>query len=192
MDFGSSRKLTNGVQGRAANSGILNDPMFLAFAPPELSTLAGVGWEVTNMRVSKKSNIYQIGLVMAAAIRRMAVVPENNWRNPPAGYNVAPADQLHHDPGPGIGVQQIPAHKMNPGPKKYSNALINLVMTCLSPAPAQRPTAAALLAEIDREGVNNGRYKNTNTLAVGAAIPAAMKEYRIQKTRPRYAVGRRF
>lgn len=84
---------------------------------------------------------------MAAAIRRMAVVPENNWRNPPAGYNVAPADQLHHNAGPGIGVQQIPAHKMNPGPKKYSNALINLVMTCLSPAPAQRPTAAALLAE---------------------------------------------
>ncbi|THX79581.1 hypothetical protein D6D05_04899 [Aureobasidium pullulans] len=162
MDFGSSRKLTMGVQGRTAASGIVNDPMFLAFAPP-------------------------IGLVMAAAIRRMAVVPENNWRNPPAGYNVAPADQLHHNAGPGIGV-----HKMNPGPKKYSNALINLVMTCLSPAPAQRPTAAALLAEIDREGVNHGRYKNTNTLAVGAAIPAAMKEYRIQKTRPPYAVGRRF
>ncbi|TIA16202.1 hypothetical protein D6C80_04666 [Aureobasidium pullulans] len=167
MDFGSSRKLTMGVQGRTAATGIVNDPMFLAFAPP-------------------------IGLVMAAAIRRMAVVPENNWRNPPAGYNVAPADQLHHNAGPGIGVQQIPAHKMNPGPKKYSNALINLVMTCLSPAPAQRPTAAALLVEIDREGVNHGRYKNTNTLAVGAAIPAAMKEYRIQKTRPPYAVGRRF
>jgi hypothetical protein len=76
---------------------------------------------------------------MASAMRRLNPLPEADWRTPPVlprTYNIPPANQLHHD-----GVNA-------PGPKKYSNALVDLVEQCLRHSNRQRPTADALLQAI--------------------------------------------
>ncbi|KAK6007135.1 hypothetical protein QM012_006143 [Aureobasidium pullulans] len=62
-DFGSARELTNQVRNRGAI--VQDDPVCLAYAAPENSWVVPIPvnqplqWEAPNMRISKKTNIYQ-------------------------------------------------------------------------------------------------------------------------------------
>jgi hypothetical protein len=90
---------------------------------------------------------------MASAMRRLNPLPEADWRTPPVPprtYTIPPANQLHHDGvnAPAVGVHELSRAQLNPGSKKYSNALVDLVERCLRHSNRQRPTADALLRDI--------------------------------------------
>lgn len=145
------------------------------------------------MRISQKTNIYQVGLIMASAIRLMNPLPENDWRQPPNNYRVPQADQLHHDPGPTVGVSELSVGQLNPGPKKYSDGLINLVWRCLRHDGAQRPTARQLLQLINREQQRHGRFQGMDAItSTSGPLSAAMRELCIDMTPDKYALNRIF
>jgi serine/threonine protein kinase len=142
-------------------------------------------WKAPNMVISQTTNIYQVGLIMASAIRLLNPLPENNWRRPPSGYRVPPANQLHHDGvnAPAIGVHELSSAQLNPGPKKYSDELVDLVWQCLRHNCAQRPTSAQLLQEIQTWANFQGMDTAVDPLT------APQKQLCIDLDKVRYAVG---
>lgn len=145
------------------------------------------------MTISKKTNIYQAGLIMASAIRLLHPLPENNWRQPPHNYRVPQADQLHHDPGPAVGVSELSVDQLNPGPKKYSDDLITLVWWCLRHDGARRPTARQLLRYIDRQQQRHGRFQGMDAItSTSGPLSAAMKELCIDMEPDKYAINKMF
>jgi len=142
------------------------------------------------MAITQKTNIYQVGLIMASAIRLLNPLPENNWRNPGPGERVAPpANQLHHDGAiaPAVGVHELTQPQLNPGPKRYSNALVTLVWDCLRHNPTQRPTADNLLQTINA----NANFQGMDT-ATAVTLTAAQREFRIDLDREQYTLGSLF
>ncbi|KAH0368560.1 hypothetical protein KCU65_g3906, partial [Aureobasidium melanogenum] len=192
-DFGSSREITTQVRNRGPI--VQNDPVCLNYAAPENSWNTPIPmhgpfpWEARNMVISKKTNIYQVGLIMASAIRLIQPLPENDWRQPPHNYRVPPANQLHHDQGPTIGVSELSRDQLNPGPKKYSVALINLVMQCLRHNSGHRPFAHRLLQRIRLHA--NFQGMDQITAPIGP-LTAAEKDLCIEMIPDRYAVGKIF
>ncbi|KAG9560183.1 hypothetical protein KCU71_g9138, partial [Aureobasidium melanogenum] len=192
-DFGSARELTHQV--RARGSIVQSDPVCLTYAAPENSWLypipmhAPFPWEASNMAITKKTNIYQVGLIMASAIRLIQPLPENNWRVPPHNYRVPPAHQLHHDPGPAVGVSELSRAQLNPGPKKYSDALINLVIQCLRHNSGNRPFAHVLLQSIQQNANFQGMDQIT---ATGGPLTAAQKALCIDMNPDKYEIGKIF
>ena len=191
---------------------ILNDPVYLEYAAPvrmirrltpesrvltsclqELSWNVNPGgpvWEVPNMTLSGKTNIYQVGLIMASAMRLINPLPENNWRRPPPGYSVPQARQLHHNRAPPrIGVGELPPRRLNPGPKRYTNRLVRLVYLCLKHDPAQRPTATMLLHMIRQ----NARFQGMDAITLASGpLTTAEKALCIDVNPDKYARGKRF
>ncbi|KAG9684367.1 hypothetical protein KCU95_g13032, partial [Aureobasidium melanogenum] len=172
-DFGSARELTH-----QENSWLYPIPMNGPFP-----------WEASNMIITKKTNICQVGLIMASAMRLIRPLPENNWRQPPHNYRVPPADQLHHDPGPAVGVSELSRAQLNPGPKKYSDALVNLVMQCLRHNSGHRPFAHRLLQRIQQNANFQGMDRIT---ATSGPLTAAEKDLCIDMNPDKYAIRRRF
>lgn len=124
---------------------------------------------------------------MASAMRLISPLPENNWRDPRRNERVAPpANQLHHDGvnAPAIGVHELTLAQLNPGPKQYSNALVNLVWDCLRHTPAQRPTAANLLLAINASANFQGM-----DAATAATLTAAQRALRIDLDEEQYSIG---
>lgn len=137
------------------------------------------------MVISQTTNIYQVGLIKASAMRLLNPLPENNWRRPPPGYRVPPANQLHHDGAhaPAIGVHELSRAQLDPGPKRYSDRLVNLVWQCLRHDPTQRPTSAQLLQEIKTWANFQGMDTAVDPLT------AAQKQLCIDLDTERYTVG---
>jgi hypothetical protein len=143
-------------------------------------------WENPNIPISKKTNIYQVGLIMASAMRRLNPLPEANWRQPPPNYAIPPANQLHHDGAnaPLVGVHELTRAQLNPGPKKYSNALVGLVEDCLRHDNNARPSAATLLQDIRQNADFQGMDRATRR-----SMTAAQRKLCIELEDVRYAVG---
>jgi hypothetical protein len=145
-------------------------------------------WEAPNMVISQRTNIYQVGLIMASAMRLVNPLPENNWRRPPRGYRIPPANQLHHDGAnaPAIGVHELSRAQLNPGPKRYSARLIQLVWQCLRHDHTLRPTSAQLLQDIQTWANFQGMDTAVDPLT------AAQTQLCIDLDKARYAVGSRW
>ncbi|THZ12683.1 hypothetical protein D6C91_08330 [Aureobasidium pullulans] len=112
-DFGSAREILPNVKDR---SDMGADPCCPEYAPPELAwDPVNDTWEVpAAMHVSGKTNIYQIGMLMACAMRLEPALPENNWRLASPGYSVPLGEQLHHNAKlTGQGIQELPKRKLN-------------------------------------------------------------------------------
>jgi len=127
---------------------------------------------------------------MASAMRLLGHLPENNWRDPRPNERVPPpANQLHHDGvnAPAMGVHELTLAQLNPGPKRYSNALVNLVWDCLRHDPTQRPSADNLLTAINA----NANFQGMDT-ATAATLTAAQREFRIDLDREQYTIGSLF
>lgn len=146
-------------------------------------------WEAPTMVISRKTNIYQVGLIMASAMRLIQPLPENNWRQPPDNYRVPSANQLHHDPGPAVGVSELSRAQLNPGPKKYSDALVNLVWRCLRHNSVHRPRAHQLLQRIQQNA--NFQGMDQITAPIGT-LTAAQKALCIDMNPDEYAIGNIF
>lgn len=156
-----------------------------------------------------KTNIYQAGLIMASAMRLKQPLPENDWRIPPPNYQVPQANQLHHDngppiappvapaggpaAGPAVGVWELSRDQLNPGPKKYSAALTNLVAQCLSRRHQQRPTAHQLLQAIQTQQQQNGIFQGMDAITLASGpLTTAEKALCIEMVPDRYAINNRF
>ncbi|KAG9947017.1 hypothetical protein KCU85_g6171, partial [Aureobasidium melanogenum] len=192
-DFGSSREITPQVRNRGPI--VQSDPVCLTYAAPENSWNTPIPmhgpfpWEAPTMIITRKTNIYQVGLIMASAMRLMQPLPENNWRQPSRGYRVPPANQLHHDPGPAVGVSELSRDQLNPGPKKYSYALTDLVWMCLRHNSGHRPRAHQLLQRIQLHA--NFQGMDQITAPIGP-LTAAQKNLCIDMNPDKYAVGKIF
>jgi hypothetical protein len=132
-------------------------------------------WKCPNIPLSIETNIYQGGLIMASATRRLNPLPENNWRDPlpSINYAIPPANQLHHDGvvAPVVGVHELTRAQLNPGPKKYSNALVDLVENCLRHDDNNRRSAATLL-----QGIRlNADFQGMDTAVRRSLTPAQRK-----------------
>lgn len=143
------------------------------------------------MHVSGKTNIYQIGMLMACAMRLEPSLPENNWRLASPGYSVPLGEQLHHNAKlTGQGVQELPKRKLNyynGVHPKYGEDLIHLVRLCLKHDPSHRPTARRLLALINAHAIFD---TTRQALARGAPIPAALRKHKIALRREdRWRIG---
>jgi hypothetical protein len=125
---------------------------------------------------------------MASAMRRLNPLPENDWRVPPPNYPVLPANQLHHDGvnAPAVGVHELSRAQLNPGSKKYSNALVDLVMACLRHNNNQRPAADILLRDIGLNADIDGMDTAVRPLT------AAQRKNCIDLDDERYAVNSTF
>jgi serine/threonine protein kinase len=138
--------------------------------------------------MSKRTNIYQVGLIMASAMRRLNPLPETNWRDPlpSINYAIPPANQLHHDGlvAPRVGVHELTRAQLNPGPKKYSDALVSLVEHCLRHNNANRPSAATLLQNITL----NADFQGMDT-ATRMSLTAAQRKLCIDLDDERYAIN---
>jgi hypothetical protein len=132
-------------------------------------------WKCPNIPLSIETNIYQGGLIMASATRRLNPLPENNWRDPlpSINYAIPPANQLHHDGvvAPVVGVHELTRAQLNPGPKKYSNALVDLVENCLRHDDNNRRSAAPLLQDIRL----NADFQGMDTAVRRSLTPAQRK-----------------
>ncbi|KAI4849754.1 hypothetical protein E4T44_03151 [Aureobasidium sp. EXF-8845] len=159
-DFGSARRIATAVVNRGQM--VRDDPVCIAYAAP-------------------------VGLIMASAMRRLNPLPENNWRDPLPGINYAipPANQLHHDGAgaPLVGVHELTRAQLNPGPKKYSNALVDLVEHCLRHNNNNRPSAATLLQDIRL----NADFQGMDTATL--PLSAAQRKLCIELEDVRYAVN---
>ncbi|KAG2168301.1 hypothetical protein JADG_008040 [Aureobasidium aubasidani] len=158
-DFGSAREILPNVKDR---SDMGADPCCPEYAPPELAwDLVDDTWEVsTAMNVSGKTNIYQVGMLMACTMRLEPSLPENNWRLASPGYSVPLGEQLHHNAKlTGQGVQELLKRKLN-----YYNGV------------HPKPTARRLLALINAHAIFD---TTRQALARGAPIPAALRKHKI-------------
>ena len=138
------------------------------------------------MKISKTTNIYQVGLLMASAMRLLNPLPEANWREPPPNYRVPQANQLHHDGAhaPLVGVHELTQAQLNPGPRRYSERLVRLVWRCLRHNDNLRPTAAQLLLWIQ----NWANFQGMDT-ATAATMTDAQRRLRVDLDPEQYSVG---
>jgi serine/threonine protein kinase len=120
-------------------------------------------------------------------MRLVNPLPENNWRQPARNQRVPPpANQLHHDGvnAPAVGVHELTRAQLNPGPKRYSRGLVDLVEDCLRHDPTQRPTAANLLQAIQANA--NVNFQGMDT---AVNLTKAQKKLRIDLDTVKYSVG---
>ncbi|KEQ93795.1 hypothetical protein AUEXF2481DRAFT_41527 [Aureobasidium subglaciale EXF-2481] len=120
-------------------------------------------------------------------MRLMSVLPENNWRTPDHGYAVPVANQLRHNRRAHLGVRELGTHAVNPGPKKYSNVLVDIVCHCLRPDRINRPSAALLLQTIQ----TNANFQGMDIAGTGAGgvITPAMRKQMVMLGDDRWAIG---
>lgn len=138
------------------------------------------------MTITQRTNIYQVGLIMASAMRLVNPLPENDWREPPPNYPVLQANQLHHDGAhaPLIGVHELTRAQLNPGPRRYSQRLVRLVGRCLRHRHNLRPSAAQLLLWIQ----NWADFQGMDT-ATAATLTAAQRGLRVDLDPEKYSVN---
>ncbi|KAH0354943.1 hypothetical protein KCU83_g2501, partial [Aureobasidium melanogenum] len=151
-DFGSSRSLADpGVKNRG--DVVRRDACCMLFAPPELAKINdGVVWEVRdgpNTSLSKKTNIWQVGMLIACCMRLNTYLPETNWRGIASSHWEAPeAEQLRFRGTKGR--RQLRRRHLVHENSRYSNPLINTVERCLRFDPNERPTPETLLKAVKK------------------------------------------
>jgi hypothetical protein len=119
-------------------------------------------------------------------MRRLNPLPEANWRRPPRNHAIPPGSQLHHDSivAPLVGVHELTRAQLNPGRKKYSNALVDLVKECLRHDDNTRPSAATLLQDITQ----NANFQGMDT-ATRLTLTPAQRKLCIEPEDREYDVG---
>ncbi|KAH0292842.1 hypothetical protein KCU62_g1660, partial [Aureobasidium sp. EXF-3399] len=137
-DFGSSRVIDAMVASRFTPP----ETMQMNFVPPELGVMRG-DWEVDGLKVSHRTNVWQIGLVITCMMRLEFYLPETDWRTGPS--SIHPNDELHfHDPN----QRELHPHSFQHANCNYSPNLLALVRQCMRYDPARRPSPRALLQRI--------------------------------------------
>ncbi|KAG9647134.1 DUF1365-domain-containing protein, partial [Aureobasidium melanogenum] len=90
-DFGSSRHIDFMTRNRF---GTWEEAMQVSFTPPELARPNG-RYEVPGLKVTHKTNVWQIGMVIACMMRLDVYLPETDWRTMPS--QVPRNTELHFD-----------------------------------------------------------------------------------------------
>ncbi|KEQ76520.1 kinase-like protein [Aureobasidium namibiae CBS 147.97] len=137
-DFGSARIINSSTARRRGPV----EAMHPYFTPPELGVMRG-DWEVDGLKVSHRTNVWQIGLVITCMMRLEFYLPETDWRTGPS--SIHPNDELHfHDPN----QRELHPHSFQHANCNYSPNLLALVRQCMRYDPARRPSPRALLQRI--------------------------------------------
>ncbi|TIA40625.1 hypothetical protein D6C79_07407 [Aureobasidium pullulans] len=184
-DFGSSRDLTVAAVRNRLHQGSWQRNA----TAPEMDRGAG-GFVVnqftinnaapvpptnTPARFSRKTNIYQLGLIMLSALRAECTLEETEWRNA-AGSTLPVNQQL------GFAAPRTPnplrMRLQGPEMANYSPHLFRLVGLCLELHPVNRPTPAALLAEVQlrmagRDGgmrLAKGRFPHNHSQGIRRSV----------------------
>ncbi|KEQ93798.1 hypothetical protein AUEXF2481DRAFT_6379 [Aureobasidium subglaciale EXF-2481] len=149
-DFGSSRRLADpGVRNRSDL--VRRDACCALFAPPELSKINdGMDWEVSEpgTTLSNKTNVWQIGMLIACCMRLCTYLPEMNWRGMRrADWEVAEKEQLRFRTT-SRGKHELERDKLVHENSKYSEELVEIIFDCLKFNPVERPKAEELLRRI--------------------------------------------
>ncbi|KAG9839284.1 hypothetical protein KCU98_g9076, partial [Aureobasidium melanogenum] len=112
----------------------------------------GVVWEVRegpNTSLSNKTNIWQVGMLIACCMRLNTYLPETNWRGIASSHWETPeAEQLRFRGTKGR--RQLRRRRLFHENSRYSNPLINIVERCLRFDPSERPTPETLLRAVRR------------------------------------------
>ncbi|KAI4747482.1 hypothetical protein E4T50_02211 [Aureobasidium sp. EXF-12298] len=146
-DFGSSRNIGDpGVKVRG--DVVRRDACCMLFAPPELAKVNdGVAWEVKggpNTLLSNKTNVWQVGMLIACCMRLSTYLPETNWRDMDRSqWETTEVEQLRFR-GP-KGRRELKRKRLSHENSDYSIPLIGITQKCLKFDPAERPTPQALL-----------------------------------------------
>ncbi|KAH0352084.1 kinase-like protein, partial [Aureobasidium melanogenum] len=140
-DFGSSRHIDFMTKNRFEQ---WEEAMQVSFTPPELARPRG-RYEVPGMKITHKTNVWQIGMVIACMMRLDVYLPETDWRTMPS--QVPPADELHFDDPYRRELKDRLFQHRN---CHYSPELIGLVKDCMRFRQLLRPTPQRLLAKVQQ------------------------------------------
>ncbi|THV72737.1 hypothetical protein D6C81_05137 [Aureobasidium pullulans] len=193
-DFGSSRNLgDSGVRDRS--DVVRRDACCMLFAPPELARINdGVTWEVKDgpsATLSNKTNVWQVGMLLACCMRLRPYLPETDWRDVPQMHWETPENkQLRF--GKKRGRTELSRKQLCHENSKYNSALINIVKLCLHFDPVKRPSPSSLLRGVQKymkdavAGVEN--YQSVEGEADDDIQPYKL----LKKKDDRYKIGKQF
>ncbi|THW91948.1 hypothetical protein D6D15_03493 [Aureobasidium pullulans] len=193
-DFGSSRNLgDSGVRDRS--DVVRRDACCMLFAPPELARINdGVTWEVKDgpsATLSNKTNVWQVGMLLACCMRLRPYLPKTDWRDVPQMHWETPEkEQLRF--GKKRGRPELSRKQLCHENSKYNSVLINIVKLCLHFDPVKRPSPSSLLRGVQKymkdavAGVEN--YQSVEGEADDDIQPYKL----LKKKDDRYKIGKQF
>ncbi|KAG9601957.1 kinase-like protein, partial [Aureobasidium melanogenum] len=166
-DFGSSRHIDFMTRNRF---GTWEEAMQVSFTPPELARPNGQ-YEVPGLKVTYKTNVWQVGMVIACMMRLDVYLPETDWRT--MSSQVPRNTELHFDDPY---RRELRPNLFQHRDCHYSAELIGLVQRCMRFHQIRRPTPQRLLAEVQQ--LMQGRCGGTETYTGDAngRIPWNKKE----------------
>lgn len=138
------------------------------------------------MQFTERTNVWQIGMLMCAAMRLRPWLVEADWRSTPHGCPIH--EQLRFSGTQG--VRELPWHKLFHGRSRYSFQLIRLVQHCMRFNPNARPDANTLLNTVQQRMADRLNGADAAKPA-GAPIPPHLARHRIHMAfNDKYRVGK--